>query len=152
MSFERAAEMRYRGQRHNIKVTLGDAADASAIRQTFDRDYKRRYGHADAKAAVEIQALHLSTVARLRRPELARLVRARTAEPGRQASRRVYFGGAGGMQDTRVYQRFALAPGFAAAGPAIIEEYGSTTVVWPGDRFEIGALGEIRIHCSQAQA
>jgi hypothetical protein len=30
----------------------------------------------------------------------------------------------------------------------LIEEYGSTTLVWPGDRFEIGKLGEIRIHCA----
>ena len=37
--------------------------------------------------------------------------------------------------------------GFAANGPAMIEEYGSTTLVWPGDRFEIGELHEIRIHC-----
>jgi hypothetical protein len=30
----------------------------------------------------------------------------------------------------------------------VIEEYGSTTVVWPGDRFEIGQLREIRIQCA----
>jgi len=35
-----------------------------------------------------------------------------------------------------------------ADGPAVIEEYGSTTVVWPGDRFEIGGLREIRIQCA----
>jgi N-methylhydantoinase A/oxoprolinase/acetone carboxylase beta subunit len=39
-----------------------------------------------------------------------------------------------------------LEPGFRGGGPAVIEEYGSTTVVWPGDRFEIGELHEIRIH------
>jgi N-methylhydantoinase A len=50
---------------------------------------------------------------------------------------------------TRIYDRYALAPGFAAQGPAIIEEYGSTTLVWPGDRFEIGPLHEIRIHCAR---
>ena len=43
--------------------------------------------------------------------------------------------------------RDALKPGFSAAGPAVIEEYGSTTLVWPDDRFEIGALHEIHIHC-----
>jgi N-methylhydantoinase A/oxoprolinase/acetone carboxylase beta subunit len=43
-----------------------------------------------------------------------------------------------------------LEPGFGASGPAVIEEYGSTTVIWPGDRFEIGALHEIRIHCGGA--
>ena len=40
-----------------------------------------------------------------------------------------------------------LEPGFAADGPAVIEEYGSTTLIWPGDRFEIGGMGEIRIEC-----
>ena len=62
----------------------------------------------------------------------------------------MYFGSFGGMVETTVYDRYALAPGFAGAGPAMIEEYGSTSVVWPGDRFEIGPLREIRIHCTQA--
>jgi hypothetical protein len=30
----------------------------------------------------------------------------------------------------------------------LIEEYGSTTLVLPQDRFEVGALSEIRIHCA----
>ena len=38
-----------------------------------------------------------------------------------------------------------LEAGFKGQGPALIEEYGSTTLIWPGDQFEIGALGEIRI-------
>src|SRR3954462_3996483 len=65
--FEHYAEMRYTGQRHNIKVPISDRDDAAVIRQAFDRDYKRRYGHADARAAAEFQALHLSAFTRLRR-------------------------------------------------------------------------------------
>jgi N-methylhydantoinase A len=146
--FERHAEMRYTGQRHNIKVPISGLDDLPGIRRAFDRDYKRRYGHADPKAAAELQALHLSGFTRLRRPELARLPRAPTSS--RPAERRaVYFGAGAGTQEARVYDRTALAPGFAATGPALIEEYGSTTLVWPGDRFEMGALGEIRIHCGR---
>jgi N-methylhydantoinase A len=147
--FEHHAEMRYAGQRHNIKVPISGLDDPAGIRQAFDRDYKRRYGHADSKAAAELQALHLSAFTRLRRPELARLPR----PPGgaRDAERRpVYFGAAGGTLDAHIYDRVALAPGFKAGGPALIEEYGSTTLVWPGDSFEIGALGEIRIHCGRS--
>jgi hypothetical protein len=33
-------------------------------------------------------------------------------------------------------------------GPAVIEEYGTSTVVAPGDPFSIGRLGEIRIQCA----
>src|SRR6185503_5761052 len=125
VAFERSLEMRYRGQRHNIRVPIGANSDAAAIRKAFDRDYKRRYGHADAKAGVEIQALHLSALARVKRPDLTRLARERKSQ-GKKPSRKVYFGAAGTL-DTAVYDRYALAPGFSASGPAIIEEYGSTT-------------------------
>jgi N-methylhydantoinase A len=147
IAFERAAEMRYRGQRHNITVPITGLVEAAAIRAAFERDYRRRYGHADARAGVEIQALHLAASSRLHRPELQRLVRAPGTGAAERGTRPVYFGSTAGMVETRVYDRFALARGFAAPGPAIVEEYGSTTVIWPGDRFEIGPLGEIRIYC-----
>jgi N-methylhydantoinase A len=144
--FEHHAEMRYRGQRHNIKVPVSGIKDAAAIRAAFERDYKRRYGHADAKAPAEFQAVHLSTFARLKQPEIAHLPRPSTkARPMR--TRRVYIGNAGGWLEAQIFDRDALEPGFSGTGPAVIEEYGSTTIVWPSDRFEIGELREIRIKC-----
>ena len=145
--FERVAEMRYRGQRHNIKVPIGALSDPAGLREAFDRDYRRRYGHADQRAKVEVQALHLSAVARLARHGPARAAR-RDAGAGRRA-RAVYFGKAEGVIETSIFDRADLAPGFSAEGPAIIEEYGSTTVILPGDHFEIGDRGEIRIHVKQ---
>ena len=145
--FERHAEMRYRGQRHNIKVPVSGLKEAAQIRAAFERDYKRRYGHADAKAPAEFQALHLSAFARLKQPEIARLPRAAAKSQPAQL-RKIYIGNAGGWLDGQIFHRDALEPGFSATGPAVIEEYGSTTLVWPGDRFEIGALHEITIHCS----
>jgi N-methylhydantoinase A len=65
-----------------------------------------------------------------------------------RASRAVHFGGRHGRVPTPIYERPMLPAGFAAAGPAVIEEYGTTTLIGPQDRFEVGALGEIRIHCS----
>ncbi len=112
--------------------------------QAFDRDYKRRYGHADARAAAEFQALHLSAFTRLRRPELERLPRAQAADASRDDAPGLFRHGHGTL-DAQVYDRTALAPGFKGEGPALIEEYGSTTLIWPGDRFEVGELGEIRI-------
>ena len=147
--FERFAEMRYVGQRHNIKVPISDSFGATEIRQAFEVDYKRRYGHADPKAAAEIQALHLSAFAALRRPDIARLPRLPARTP--QQTRTIHFDAVSGAMPARIYDRYALAPGFAADGPAVIEEYGSTTLVWPGDRFEIGPLHEIRIHCTSAR-
>jgi N-methylhydantoinase A len=145
--FERAAEMRYAGQRHNIKVPLSGFADPVTIRASFDRDYQRRYGHADARAKAEFQALHLSAFTRLQRPDLKWLPRAQAASV--PARRRVVSFGPAGAIEAAIYDRPALAPGFSAQGPALIEEYGSTTLIWPGDRFTVGMLGEIRIDCAR---
>ncbi len=80
----------------------------------------------------------------------ARRSRACRAQPAAARRRRrgmVYFADAGGMLETTVYDRYALEPGATGTGPALLEEYGSTTLVWPGDRFTIGTLREIRIDC-----
>ena len=148
--FERHAEMRYLGQRHNIKVPVDEIGDLTAIRASFERDYKRRYGHADPKNPAELQALHLSAFARQQRPDLQNLVidAGTTGGPG---SRPVYFREKGGFVTAAFHQREALAVGFRADGPAVIEEYGSTTLVGPDDWFEIGPLREIRIHCDGRQ-
>ena len=143
--FERVAEMRYVGQRHNIRLSLSNARDDIDIRGLFTKDYTRRYGHADPGAEIEFQMAHLSAFARRPRPNLSHMPRAQTGTV-QPTSREVYFDAAMGAISTPVYQRVALPRGFEACGPAVIEEYGSTTIVWPGDRFEIGQLFEICIH------
>jgi N-methylhydantoinase A len=145
--YERFAEMRYRGQRHNIKVSISGLNDVATIRKAFEQDYERRYGHADPKAAAEFQALHLSAFARLPRPEIERLPRPAAHNSG--GERLVHFDHRSGPVNARVFDRYSLEPGFRGEGPAVVEEYGSTTIVWPGDRFEIGSLHEIRISCAR---
>lgn len=147
VKFEYETEMRYRGQRHNIRVPITDLDDAAAIRQAFEHDYRRRYGHADENTPAEIQALHLLAFAQMQQPNIAALSKPHKSDHT-PASRQVYFGTAGGSAATQVYDRYGLEPGFEGVGPAILEEYGSTTVIWPGDRFEIGPLREIRIYCA----
>jgi N-methylhydantoinase A len=53
--------------------------------------------------------------------------------------RHVYFDGA--FRDTAIYDRAALPPGFRIDGPAVVEEFGSTTVVFPHQRLEVDAHG-----------
>ena len=81
--------------------------------------------------------------------QIERLPRPAT-QSGAPGTRPVYFATVGAMVETAVYDRYALPAGFHGTGPAVLEEYGSTTVVWPGDTFTIGAMGEIRIDCGSA--
>jgi N-methylhydantoinase A len=147
--FERQADMRFRGQRHTIRTPLGAARDAAAIRRAFETNYERKYGHVEVNSPIEFVGLVLTASGRIERPNLIGLRPALAGTAPREAERRlVHFGERAGRVSTPVLRRDQLPIGYAAAGPAIIEEYGSTTVIAPEDRFEIGNFGEIRIHCA----
>jgi N-methylhydantoinase A len=146
---ERYAEMRYVGQRHSLRTPLGSITSPQALRELFDATYQRRYGHADKAAELEFVSLVSSVSAPAAGVDLGTVAPIRPDANGRpRASRAVHFGGRHGRVPTPIYERPMLPAGFAAAGPAVIEEYGTTTLIGPQDRFEVGALGEIRIHCS----
>jgi N-methylhydantoinase A len=67
------------------------------------------------------------------------------AEAARNGTRPVYFTAATGFVDTPVYARERLAAGARIDGPALVEEYASTTVVFPGDRVDVSEYGDLVI-------
>jgi N-methylhydantoinase A len=163
ITFEREAEIRYKGQQHSLKIALPAGADAAALRAVFDTEYQRRYGHANAAADAQLVVLHSLATLQMMRPELASLFdRARYADAAtprgsevqrgaHAAARRrpIYFLEEDRFLDAAIHDRYALPAGFAGRGPALIEEYGSSTLIGPRDTFTIGKLKEIDIDCSQ---
>ena len=147
IAFERQADMRFHGQRHTLRTPLGAARDLSSLRRAFEANYERKYGHVEANAPIEFVSLVLTAYARIKRPNLEGLRPMLEAGSAVSAAKRpVHFGEAGRIA-TPVLQRNRLPIAHRAPGPAVIEEYGSTTIVGPNDSFEIGVLGEIRIAC-----
>jgi N-methylhydantoinase A len=143
--FERSAEMRYVGQYHTVRLALR-GEDAATLRHGFDDVYRARYGQASDRAQVQIVSLHGVARARTSQPDIARLCGELPREaPAAPRLRSVFFLDQKEAVRTAVYARRSLPRGFSAKGPAVIEEYGSTTLIGPQDRFEIGKLGEIRI-------
>ena len=142
----RSIEMRYRGQKHTFTMPLtGAMGDSATLRTAFEDYYRKRFGHSDGTAPIEIVGIHVSAYARTQKPDLAHLSPTVEARADGARTRPVYFGRAGGWTPTPVHRRSGLPVGFAATGPLVIEEYGATTVIGPGDRCVIGDLGEIRI-------
>jgi N-methylhydantoinase A len=47
-----------------------------------------------------------------------------------------------------LYRRQDLPAGFEGVGPAIVEEYGSTSVVEAGFRFQVDRLGNLVLHAT----
>ncbi len=148
ITIEREAEMRYKGQHHSIKIQLAEHDDAARLRQRFDQEYLRRYGHANATAEAEIVVLHSLATLHMKQPEIARLARSESAGKTPELENRpIFFLEEDRFLPTRVYDRYALGTDFTGRGPALVVEYGSSTLIGPADTFKIGKLGEIDIDC-----
>ena len=57
----------------------------------------------------------------------------------------MYYAEAGGYVDCPIYDRYALPVGASFAGPAVIEEFDSTTVVHPGFAVTVDDNGNLII-------
>ena len=146
----RSADMRYVGQEHAVTVELPielfKNEDRAGIKALFDAVHQTRYGFSVAHEKAEIVSLRGAVVGQLRKPPFEHIAKGQ-AEPDAAAfrgKRPVYFASIG-FVDTPTYDRPALKAGNKIAGPALIEEHASTTVVHPGDRAEIDAFGDIVI-------
>ncbi len=51
----------------------------------------------------------------------------------------------GGFRDTPIYQREKLPQAARFTGPAVIEQLDCTTVIDPGNRVELDALGNLLV-------
>ena len=79
----------------------------------------------------------------MRKPPQRKIARGRKAPAAAAVGgkRKVYFGGR--FHPTQVFWRPALLAGNRITGPALIEEYASTTLLLPGDMLEVDAFGNL---------
>jgi N-methylhydantoinase A len=131
----RSVDARYVGQGYELTVPVpAGALDAAAlvrVRASFDEIYAARYGYAQAAEPVEVVTWKLSAIGGAPRVALAKAPT--TLLPGGlKDRRRAYFPEAGGWVDCPVYDRYKLTAGLEIAGPAIVEECESTSVLPPG--------------------
>jgi N-methylhydantoinase A len=144
----RIAFMRYVGQGHEIPVPLPvqtlAQADVAAIRAAYDREYARFYDRPVPGSDVEIMsyAVRVATVPPTVAAPAAVETVAQPAPVRRQAVRDTV---SGTVADWAVYDRAALAPGATFAGPAIIAEDETSTLVAPGWRARIDGYGYIEL-------
>ncbi len=145
VSLQYGADMRYVGQEHAVTVDfpsdLVRERDTQGIKAAFDAAHEERYGYASPDEGAEIVSLRVSIIGELAKPVLPNVAEGPLP---RSASRPVYFTG-DGFVDTRVFTRPALKAGNRIDGPALIEEYGSTTVVPPGASLAVDEFGNLRI-------
>jgi N-methylhydantoinase A len=134
VSVVRSVDARYVGQGYELTVSVPtgalDAVALARIRASFNEIYAARYGYAQPSEPVEVVTWKLSAIGAAPRVALAKA--ATTLQPGGvKGRRRAYFPEAGGWVDCPVYNRYRLAAGLEVAGPAIVEERESTSVLPP---------------------
>jgi N-methylhydantoinase A len=146
----RGADMRYVGQEHAVSVELPTelfaAQDRDGIKSCFDAVHETRYGYASPGEPAEIVSLRCAVVGLMRKPRQQTMA-AGAAEPPAKAfrsNRLVYFADSG-FVETPTYDRAELVASNTINGPALIEEYASTTVVHPGDVLDVDGLGNLII-------
>ena len=88
---------------------------------------------------MELVNVCVSGFGTIERPALPQLSSASGAAPARKGARPVFYDGA--WVNAPLYDRGVLRAGHRLDGPAVIEEFGSTTVVWPGQWLEVDAHG-----------
>jgi N-methylhydantoinase A len=137
-------DLRYQGQEFSlsIPVTRQQIAegDRAGIRAAFDALHEHRYAHSADDEPVEMINIRLVASVRRQKPTMPKAGSA--PAPARQ--RKVVMH-AGPAVDCQVLERASLAAGQVIQGPALIQEYGSTTVIFPQDSCIVAPTGELII-------
>jgi N-methylhydantoinase A len=144
-------DMRYVGQEFALSVPVTEeqlaAGDRATIRTAFDQLYEHRYAYHSPDEPVEMINLRLTAYGR--QPKLAFPRLARSAKAAPSAHRDVYLSGTAAVS-TPVYRREELSAGAVVAGPAIVQELGTTTVLFEGDVGTVADSGELIVSVGAA--
>lgn len=142
VTFLRYADMRYLGQEHTIRVSVGDL-DRAEIEARFHDGHERTYTYRLPDNPVQFVNFLLSAKVATSLPDPTVFETAGNGHEAFQGIRRVLFDE--GWLDTNVYRRAAMSIAAPVAGPAIVEEPSSTTVIHPGQVGEIDRFGNLII-------
>ncbi len=169
VSIEYTLDLQYAGQSFELSVPAtvaqsGQEPSEDPLRAAVERFHARHrevYGYASPGHAVEVVAARLSATAPAglsassSAPSLTEsggrpgdgeggAVREGVAASEPVARRAVYFEGAG-FVPTPVYWREALPAGVVVEGPAVVQQYDTTTLLHPGWRLAVDAIGNLAL-------
>jgi N-methylhydantoinase A len=138
--------MRYVGQAYELEVPIDAPITRERIPEivrAFHTVHERVYGYARAQQPAEFVNFRAVHTYPLPRPEVRSASRSGgTLDEARIGERRAYFGR---FVSTAIYDRARLPRGARIAGPAIVEQADTTTVIPPGYAALVDPVGNLRI-------
>lgn len=137
ITMRRSADLRYRGQGHEVAVPLPDGVlggdSLAALEETFAGVYRRLYGR--VAEGVPLEVVSWRVVVSGPRPSLdlrAPTGGATDATASLKGERPIYLPEHGKHVTVPIYDRYGLAPGTTFISPAIVEERESTAIIGGG--------------------
>jgi N-methylhydantoinase A len=146
----RTAYMRYVGQGHEIAVALPNQVlredDIALIRNRYDTEYARLFDRPVPGSDIEIMsyAVVVTTVSDAIQP-IARDDSLFTSEPAPERTQLVRDTVTGEVSEWAIHDRTKLPPASIVAGPAIITEDETSTLVGPGWSATVNGLGYLEL-------
>jgi N-methylhydantoinase A len=130
----RFADMRYRGQGHELNVELPARdytdADAATLQELFDQQYRKTYSRTIPNLGVEALTWMLVLVGKRQETAPEATHAAAVASPAPiDRTKPVFDGEVGQFVTAAVIRRDAMQPGSTFCGPAVIIEDQTTTFV-----------------------
>lgn len=140
----READVRYLGQSMEVRVPAPagrfDGRFITGLLDSFHAAHEKAFGYGyRGKQKVEVVNFCVSGFGLIDRPQLPKLPAAAADSARPRTTRHAFFGGR--FVETPVYDRKELPAGARVDGPAVIEEFGSTTVVLAGQQLSVDPHG-----------
>jgi N-methylhydantoinase A len=141
-------KLRYENQEHAVEVAIDNGQsfehDWQDVVERFHEEYERQYTYR-LDAPVEVIGIHVVAFAAVGKLEPAEIsVTGAPLDAARKGTREVDYD-LEGVQQAAIYDNEKLEPSMRISGPAIIEDPGTTIVVFPADEVVIDRLGNIHI-------
>ncbi len=148
MRFSRQLEMRYFGQGYELSVPVPHQLTEESFQQALDRFHQKHqtmYGYSRKQEPLEMVNARLRAVGLVKKPKMKRrkAQKERTPRKALSTSRNIFFKEYGDFRATDVYLRERLKSGNLISGPAVVEQYDSTTVVHPGWEAEVDGFSNL---------
>ncbi len=143
-TLDRFADVRYAGQSYELTVPWQAANPAKA----FHSEHQKIYGYSDPTRPIEIVTIRVRAKVAVQKPKLVSK-RSRERRSAQPPIRKIHSAGA--WRATPVYQRSSLRGNAAFGGPALVIDYGSTTLIPSGYRVSLDRSGTLKIVATEHQ-
>ena len=139
VALARSVDLRYTGQNYEIEAPW--RSDPGALRRAFEARHRQLYGYATGES---VECVNLRVVARVRDTGVELPLFEPAGGDEKAGAQQAWFPGVGEVR-LPLYQRAALGPARPVAGPALVVDEWSTTLVDPGQRCAADRFGNLVI-------